>query len=339
MRAVRDPVRRPGPEPAGPGAPVLYVGGSGRSGSTLLDRMLAAVPGFCSVGEIEYIWRRGLQRDDRCGCGARFSECPFWTQVGQAAFGGWDQIDTARVVSLSQAVDRHRHLDRLAGLRGPGPLAGPLAEYTELTGRLYQAVREVSGADVIVDSSKNLSYALLVRRVPGVDLRLAHLVRRSHGVAYSWSRRVRKPSVGDGTEFMSVRSPAWSVGFWLTDNVLFELLGRSLDRATFVRYEDLVENPRAVLLRLIADLDLPAADLSLGFLAGDQAELPLSHGISGNPMRSRQGQIVVRADEEWRTAMSLAQRAAITAATWPLLRRYGYPATTRAPRERTGPGC
>src|SRR5438874_2616741 len=37
--------------------PLLYVGGCGRSGSTLLDRMLGQVPNVCSLGEIGHLWK------------------------------------------------------------------------------------------------------------------------------------------------------------------------------------------------------------------------------------------------------------------------------------------
>ena len=69
--------------------PLVYVGGSARSGSTLLESLLARIPGFCSVGELVFIWERGLKRNDRCGCGARFHDCAFWAQVGEVGFGGW----------------------------------------------------------------------------------------------------------------------------------------------------------------------------------------------------------------------------------------------------------
>jgi hypothetical protein len=310
--------------------PLVYIGGSGRSGSTLLDRMLACIPGFCSVGELEWIWRRCLQRDDRCGCGSRFSDCRFWTSVGEVGFGGWGQVDVDEVVRLSAAVDRHRNIARIGGLHRPGKLAGSLNAYHELTSRLYQAVRDVSGGAVIVDSSKNLSYALVLRDLPGFDFRLVHLVRRSHGVAHSWSRRVLKPAVGDGSEYMSVHPPMWSVGLWMVDNLLYEILGRRIEKATLIRYEDLVADPQAELGRLVGSLDLPGTDLTLDFLADSSADLPFAHAVSGNPMRFRQGQILLRADDEWQTSMSRHRQAAITAVTWPLLRRYGYPIATRA---------
>ncbi|MGH2812195.1 MAG: hypothetical protein ACRDI1_05730, partial [Actinomycetota bacterium] len=93
--AARPPVR------------VLYIGGAGRSGSTLLDLMLGQLPGFFAAGELKYVWDRGLLRNELCGCGSSFRECPFWTAVGTEAFGGWDALDAAEVSRLATAVDRH----------------------------------------------------------------------------------------------------------------------------------------------------------------------------------------------------------------------------------------
>jgi hypothetical protein len=312
--------------------PLVYVGGSARSGSTLLERMLAGLPGCCPVGELVFIWERCVKRNDLCGCGARFSDCSFWDQVGKSAFGGWDRADADEAIRLRGTVDRHRNLDRLAGLRGPGDLEPAIAAYAALTDRLYRAVREVSGASVIIDSSKHVSYALLLRRLPSVDLRLLHLVRRSHGVAYSWSRQVRKPGVGDGTQYMSVHPPSWAVGLWIADNLLYDALGRRTQRATRVRYEDIIADPHAELGRIVRELDLPTAPEALSFLADSTAELPASHALSGNPMRFQRGKVELRADDEWRTAMSRPRRAAISAATWPLLLHYGYPIAPRAQR-------
>ena len=101
---------------------VIYLGGLGRSGSTLVERLLAELPGVCSVGEVVHLWQRGVVEDERCGCGEPFGGCGFWREVGQAAFGGWDRLDVGRVAELRGAVDRTRHIPLLAA---PGaPAAG-----------------------------------------------------------------------------------------------------------------------------------------------------------------------------------------------------------------------
>src|SRR5713101_2080953 len=61
------------PQPAqvaGPARPrILYLGGLGRSGSTLIERLLGELPGVCAVGEVVHMWRRGVVEGERCGCG------------------------------------------------------------------------------------------------------------------------------------------------------------------------------------------------------------------------------------------------------------------------------
>src|SRR5438105_268964 len=82
------------------------IGGFGRSGSTLVERILGQLPGFCSAGEIVFLWQRGLIDGQLCGCGAPVPECDFWARVGKSAYGGWDQIDAHEMLALQKRVDR-----------------------------------------------------------------------------------------------------------------------------------------------------------------------------------------------------------------------------------------
>ena len=89
---------------------VLFIGGLGRSGSTLLDRMLGQLDGVWSVGELVHIWQRGLQENNLCGCGRRFRDCIlgwlvlYWTAGNQQG----------RRKSRRSSRDRSRHAVRIA---------------------------------------------------------------------------------------------------------------------------------------------------------------------------------------------------------------------------------
>ena len=231
--------------------PVLYVGGCQRSGSTLLDRMMSQVSGHVSAGEIVHLWSRGLRSDELCGCGERFSACPFWNEVGRVGFGGWESLDLDEVLRLQRKVDRNRYIIFMFL-----PFLSPryrreLDRYVAVLDPLYRAVHQVGGG-VVVDSSKHASTAFLLRRVPSVRLRIVHLVRDSRGVAYSLSKRVRRPESVDVETFM-FRSSSWRSGLeWLAFNGLFHLI-RVLGTPTIrARYEDLVRAPRAVLRDILA---------------------------------------------------------------------------------------
>lgn len=303
----------------------MYLGGIGRSGSTLLERLLGALPGGCACGEIVHLWQRGIVANERCGCGTEFAGCEFWSQVGKTAFGGWSGVDTERVAALKDAVDRTRHIPLLAGPGLPASMRRNLAEYTDYYLRLYQAIGEVSGGAAVIDSSKHASLAFCLGRCDDIDLRVVHLVRDSRAVAYSWSTKVARPE-GGADSFMTTYRPAPAAAHWTAQNGALQVLARRGTPVLRVRYEDLVEWPEATLARVAAFAGLPAADLGIR-QSGDgirQVELGQAHTVSGNPMRFASGVTTIRGDERWRTSMPGAQRRAVTAITLPLLAHYGY---------------
>ena len=81
---------------------VLYLGGFGRSGSTLLERILGQIPGWTNVGELVDLPRSVFVHQENCGCGEPFLTCPMWSQVGERAFGGWHDHDMQLTVALLQ---------------------------------------------------------------------------------------------------------------------------------------------------------------------------------------------------------------------------------------------
>ena len=164
---------------------VIYLGGLGRSGSTLLERLLGELPGVIPLGEVVHLWQRGVAENERCGCGDEFGSCEFWSQAGTSAFGGWDKISVRRVAELRAATDRTRHIPQLARPALPAAMRRSLTEYTGYYVRLYQAIAGMTGAEAVVDSSKHASLAFCLSKRPEVDLRVIHVVRDSRAVAYS----------------------------------------------------------------------------------------------------------------------------------------------------------
>jgi hypothetical protein len=307
---------------------VLYIGGFGRSGSTLVERILGQLPGFCSAGEIVFLWQRGLAENQLCGCGAAFSDCDFWTRVGKTAFGGWDQVDATEMIALKHEVDRNRYIPALVAPRlRPGAQAA-MERYADALSHLYRAIAEVAGARVVVDASKHASTAFLLRRVPDLDPRIVHLVRDSRGVAYSWTKEVRKPEVTEGEAFMPVYRPSSSGLQWLSYNLLFDALGVVGDTMV-LRYEALMSDPRTGLERILAHTGEPVTPEAFSFLGPGWVDLGVDHTVAGNPMRFHQGRLDLRLDQAWTTKLPRRDRRVVTAITWPLQLRYGYSNRTR----------
>ena len=307
--------------------PVLFVAGWGRSGSTLLARMLGQVPGVFAAGELRDVWLRGAIEDRSCGCGEPFKSCKIWRAVGERAFGGWDRLDVAEVQQLRVRLDRPWVIPRMLGSRVAPGLDADLAHYREYLGRLYTAIAEVTEPRIIVDSSKIPTYAMLLRQLPEVDLRVAHLVRDSRGVVFSWQKhlgRNDRPATDGSDELFryGVVSASARYGFY---NGLTHGLSALRVPSMRLRYEDLVASPQLWLERVLAFAGSPAQPGDLSFVGQGEADLAPDHTVDGNPMRLQRGPIALREDDAWRRELSGVRRALVTGMTAPLLAAYRYP--------------
>ncbi|HEX2192960.1 MAG TPA: sulfotransferase [Acidimicrobiales bacterium] len=295
---------------------VIYIGGTGRSGSTLLAGLLGGLRGHVAVGELRYVWTRGLAENHLCECGAPFRSCPFWTDVFGEAFGGFDESHPEAVARLARRVDRIRHIPRLAvpPLRS-ARFRADLAQLGDVLHRLYAAVLAVSGASFVVDSSKDPSYAFLLCALPSLDVSLVHLVRDSRAVAYSWTRRRVRPEIHWKVEYMRQRPPLLTARRWVQYHLLFELLERRVPRRLRIRYEDVAADPEAAVARVAELTGAARGPVPTSALSG--------HSVGGNPLRFEEPR-PVRADTAWMEEMAPDDRRVVTAVTAPLLARYGY---------------
>ena len=242
---------------------VLYVGGWGRSGSTLLAHMLGRLPNMVAVGELRYVWQAGVQGNELCGCGEPFDQCPFWTAVGEEAFGGWDNIDVDEVLALEDGVLRHRRIPLLAAPRLFPAHAQRLQRYADITRNLYSAIAAVADAGVVVDSTKNPPYAYFLRR-SDLDLRVVHLIRDSRGVVFSWMKKVVRPEITSDEAHFEEFSPVSAGIRWMECNLAFEVLRRLRTPTARMRYESLASNPRAEVERALGTLEFDASERGPG---------------------------------------------------------------------------
>ncbi|HVC41992.1 MAG TPA: hypothetical protein VND54_08465 [Candidatus Saccharimonadales bacterium] len=303
---------------------IVYIGGCTRSGSTLLDRMLGQLPGYVSTGELGLITTHCITANRLCGCGRRFLDCPFWQGVGEAAFGGWGVGDVAELVRLHPQVSRHRYLPLLIFPWLSPRFARRLRRYRSLLARLYEGVSTASGEGIVVDSTKAPAYALVLRGLPGVDLRIVDLVRDSRGTAYSSSKQqVMKDSVD--RVVTKHRYPAGVITLrWIAYHLIFDCLRLAGIPGLTVRYEDVVRSPRRSLERITAFAGKAAGATDLGFIEAPTVHMREDHTTAGNDSRLVPGDVTLREDDAWRTMLPARSRKLVTLMSWPLLKRWRY---------------
>jgi len=299
---------------------VVAICGSGRSGSTLLDTLLGSFPGCFAAGELRELWSRGILEGRRCGCGRSVWDCQVWGAVlGAPEFS---DVDAETIVALQHATARFRHLRRL--LRAERfRTQRELVRLVSVIGDLYRVLGRVTGADVIIDSSKRPADVAILRLLPDVDTYIVHLVRDPRAVAYSLSRR--KPALDrDAQPEMDRMGAIKCTGYWIMLNVAAEVVCRRVGpgRSLRIRYEDLVAQPRATLAAITTLAGTPQTPSPL--INDHTVRLEPNHMVFGNPDRFRTGPTPLRLDDAWRTRIKGAPWAAATLLAMPMMARYGY---------------
>ena len=310
---------------------VVAIAGTGQNGATLFCRMLGELPGHIAVGEIGRLWDKGLVENVECACGRPFRECPFWIEVGERAFGGWDALDTTEVLRLYDGLtlkrSRLQHPFALPFILFPrlwGRYGRDLRAYETLMASLYRAILDVSGATVIVDSMKIPAHVYMISRAPAFRTKVLHLVRDSRGVAYSNTKKVDRQGSLEDRPFRVQRHPRKTSVKWTWFNLSYPVLRWFGTPVMRVHYETLVRHPHEVLEQAAAFLDVPLRVDTLAFLHDGEVDLPSGHIPAGNRMRLLSGTLSLRVDDAWKRELDPKARRLVTALTWPLLRRYGY---------------
>lgn len=295
-----------------PDLEIITITGYGRSGSTLLEILIAKKVSAVSVGELKNLWRRGLIRNELCACGTPTEDCLFWDEVLSVAFP--DGHDAEKIEVLRKRVERHRKLlfHRLLRIKSSHYNAAR-AEYVEILRKIYRALHEVSGGRVIIDGSKDPAHMdLLLEAFP--QTRILHLVRDSRAVAYSFQTPKARKEVHWKEEMMGVNGALRASLDWVFINLAVEQVAKASTYYSRVKYEVFVSAPEEI-------IDQVTKNFETGIL---NFQDPLMHSVSGNPMRFEGQEIVLKRDDRWKTDLGILDKLIVTTLTLPLLIRYSY---------------
>jgi hypothetical protein len=320
---------------------LAYILAASHSGSTLLAMLLGAHPEACTVGELKGD-SLGEAESYRCSCGQRLKDCGFWNQVRQGmAQKGIEDYDVTRagtsVFAVSSPYARRllNPLPRNVFWETARDLALSLSpqwrahlQRTQLrNAALVEVVQEVTGAKVIIDSSKlplRLKYLL---RNPALDIKVIRLVRDGRAVSLTYTDEwsfadASDPALrGGGTG--ERRAPprqnmAEAAREWRRSNESADCIIDRLPESQWmrVRYEDLCAQPRPTLEQLCRFLELDPDKINLDFRSKAQH-------VIGNGMRLDSSS-EIRLDERWRSVLPEDALRTFDAVAGGLNRQYRY---------------
>lgn len=304
---------------------VVYIVGPGRSGSTLFGDILAQSPDVIHVGELFLYWKRKtMVPPSRCGCGLPIPECPFWTAVTEYSTWATD-VDEAMADEI-YALGSSRHWPMLWWRGRSGHDVWPT--FAARLSKLYEAIAEVSGARVIIDSSKQPGPALVLANLKGVDPYFIHLTRDPRAVVRSW-KTAKHDAISPADALEAI--PPFKVTLnWSARALAAELLVASRARPrSFMRlaFESFVEAPLETYRDVMTFIGEPPS--SSVFVDDHSVKVQPSHTIAGNPGRREGGVRRISLDETWREELTSTQRVAIAAASAPMMLKLGYPLDSR----------
>lgn len=303
---------------------VIYVVGAARSGSTVLDTVLGSHKDVESIGELTYAARALTSNSEFCACGELAAECAFWSDIQETWTNLWPERPSLEKWSALQArYEQPFALPKLLwGMKTRMPAT--FSDYLKGIETLYQAIRQVSGKSVIVDSSKNPIRAIAICQSPAIDLRLIHLVRDCRGVIWSQCKNVEADPRGGVEQHLNPRS-AWRTALlWYATNRVAEYSTElnCKENSLLVRYEDFAANPEKELLRIskLTKIDFSAVADALR----QKGDLKAGHIIAGNRLRMNRS-IKLQPDLSWHGRLSRTQKLAFCLIARSTARRYYFP--------------
>ncbi len=307
---------------------IIYIAGYGRSGSTLLERVLQLQPEIHAGGELVNFFDYYSSQHNLCTCGQPFISCSFWGGVArQLEQEGFPVQDYPYFSKLRRKCE--------AALSHGGALfrSGYHQEYIRLTTAFFKAVFSQLKAPrhILTDSSKT-AFAEFRRpeniyQLKGFKIKAVHLVRDPRGVVWSMQKGLNR----DLEAGRSHRKPLiWlrAVMGWIRANRTADSLRTVLGKmdCCLIQYEDLAVNPMQTLERLQAVLEINlgrSINIAAKVMQGQVTKAPAAHQLAGNRMRFNPD-LTIKLDSTWKQRLGPAHNKLIIALAGPLMRKYGY---------------
>lgn len=321
---------------------LAYVLAASHSGSTLLSMLLGAHRQMATVGELTLSPQAMGDLDRyRCSCGCPIRACGFWEEIRQGMLRRGVDFDLARAgTDYRAAPSRYaRRLLRpmvrgrgLEFLRDRALELSPawrkrLPDIHRRNSALVSTIAEITGADVVVDSSKIALRLKYLLRNPDLDVKVVRLIRDGRAVALTYMDPAgfadaddpNKRAGGMGGDRSDERlSMAQAAYEWRRCVEEAERVVRRMKPSQWIeiRYEDYCREPEPTLRRVQAFLDVEPDGLPLEFRSVVQH-------VVGNGMRLNTSSDI-RLDERWRNTLSPEDLSVFDRVAGAVNRRYGY---------------
>jgi hypothetical protein len=251
---------------------ILYIMGTGRSGTTILEILLANNPGFTGVGEVHRIFRHGFLEDRTCACGKPARQCELWAAVLHSS--SWQE---AELPALAHEIEKGESHGRFP-LVWMGLPATQLARYRTVNEVLFTQIGAATRSDVVVDSSKYASRALMLARSFPDRVKVLCITRSAAGLIRAFQKKHDAEQRPKG--------PLAVAAYYLYVLLCMRLVKARLQERCFaIRFEDLNRDPHAMLGRIESWSGYSLAETKARISSGGWFDV--GHIVTGNRLRKK----------------------------------------------------
>ncbi|MFZ2446364.1 MAG: sulfotransferase [Syntrophobacteraceae bacterium] len=315
----------PQQEPTAPH--IIYIAGYGRSGSTLLDRILSQHGSVLSSGEMCNALKKLQTPDELCSCGETISACPTWRPVSERVLSWMREagVSSDQMIAIHGKLEKWKSLLRWFLFRRP-PAMTPRDRdlYLRFESVLFSEFsRSQGGCKYVVDSSKTAGFearAVALEMLAAMPVRVIHLVRDPRGVLNSQVKGANdklEKGLRVSKRLAGLRTPLKWIEANLAAAAVATLIGRH--KVCRVRYEDLMEKPGETITKLCRFLGIEPEPI---IEAMGKAVLPRNgHFISGNRMRLKPTRLEPKRNT---TELPWYYEVICVFLCWPLMKLYDY---------------
>ena len=302
---------------------VIYILGEGRSGSTLIERILGQHSDIFAAGELKHIWERSFKENQLCSCGVAFNECDVWKKIIENF--KIKNTDANKQINAQEQISRLRHFFTLKNLQEKDKYKeNPyLVDIIDTYYELYSAILKTTGQKYVLDASKHPIFAFVLSMHPNIDLTVLHLVRDVRGVAYSWRKKKIRPEITTHQELMPRYTVVRTAISWNVVNYIGNYVKQRADTYSLLHYENIILNPKIEVSKIFKLLNLKDETDRI-FINENTVSLKQNHTVAGNPMRFKTGEITLSLDEEWKEKMSKKDTLLTNLFAYVFLKKYHY---------------
>lgn len=295
---------------------LLYVVGSGRSGSSLFDVLMGAHPMVSSAGEVHRLCLDPATRV--CACGSTLDDCDRWESVRRVlAHRLGVNLPSWSLFKVSHDAYDHSGISHaiagamcLAPIRPDGILSranstlGHLRASAAASWELFDAMTAAEGTQMVVDSTKTAARMRFLAAARPRDIYVLHLVRDGRAVAASEMRRTGST--------MRQSATTWRNTLAKTDLMLRRIPSA---QKMELKYENLCADPLNSINSVLR---------FAGLTEFTELHIPDTfHTIPGNPMLLT-GIDSIRLDTQWKSQLDSGHLTEFSRVASRTMRRHGY---------------